>query len=62
MKKANKSTKNNKKYESLETVRKVATRKAIGIKFINGVSNKYDANFPKSLDGLVDKEKYLFQM
>ena len=34
----------------------------MGIKFIKGVSNKYDGNFPKSLEELVDKEEYLFHI
>ena len=45
---------NKRKYETLETVRKVAVRNAVGIKFINGVSNKYEEEFPNTLKGLVD--------
>ena len=33
----------------------MAVLEAKGIKFVNGVSNKYDEQFPKSMEGLVDK-------
>jgi hypothetical protein len=31
---------------------------ATGIKFINGISNKYDETFPQQLTNIVDREKY----
>lgn len=36
-------------YEQLETIRRIATIKAVGATFVNGITNKYDAKFPKEL-------------
>jgi hypothetical protein len=36
-------------------VRRIVTIKAVGTTFINGITNKYEGNFPKQLEGLANK-------
>lgn len=54
--------KRNKNYQELQTVRKVVRIKSAGIKFVNGISNRYDGAFPHQIEGLINREKYEIYM
>ncbi len=57
--------KNRVHYQQLQTIRKVAIVRSTGIRFVNGISNKYDAAFPENLTEIapkVTKEKYQHYM